>query len=236
MAGDISDDARLDPLTDSLLIIRDADGKVIYRADDFGGSLDARAYFTPEDNGLYFIEARSAFKYDIGAYTLNVNLAPEDDHGSVLDDSATVVTLGEDFSATIAGDIGIPGDKDIFTLELTEGKVYLIGASGFAGFAGTLKDPYVRVFNSNGQLIDFDNNGGTGTDAEFYFAPQSTETYYVEVTSGKAGGLGTYELSVAQRNLPPDDVPNDLSTQVILNPGDSFSGNLLTKKSTNTNS
>ena len=94
---------------------------------------------------------------------------------------------------------------------------------------GTLKDPYVRVFNSNGQLIDFDNNGGTGTDAEFYFAPQSTETYYVEVTSGKAGGLGTYELSVAQRNLPPDDVPNDLSTQVILNPGDSFSGNLLTK-------
>ena len=135
MAGDISEGARLDPLTDSLLIIRDADGNVIYRADDFGGSLDARAYFTPEDNGLYFIEARSAFKYDIGAYTLNVNLAPEDDHGSVLDDSATVVTLGEDSSATIAGDIGTPGDKDIFTLELTEGKVYLIGASGFAGFA-----------------------------------------------------------------------------------------------------
>jgi len=55
MAGDISEGARLDPLTDSLLIIRDADGNVIYRADDFGGSLDARAYFTPEDNGLYFV-------------------------------------------------------------------------------------------------------------------------------------------------------------------------------------
>jgi len=56
------------------------------------------------------------------------------DHGSVLDDSATVVTLGEDSSATIAGDIGTPGDKDIFTLELTEGKVYLIGASGLGKF------------------------------------------------------------------------------------------------------
>ena len=228
LSGDISDGARLDPLTDPLLIIRDADGNVIFRADDFDGSLDARAYFTPEDNGLYFVEARSAFKYDIGAYTINVDLAPADDHGSVIDETATSVVLGDDSSALISGDIGTPGDKDVFQMDLEAGRVYLIGASGFAGFGGTLKDPYVRVFNSDGNLLDFDNNGGSGTDAEFYFAPDSSETFYIEVSSGQSTGQGTYELSVSQRNLPPDDVPNDLSTQVVLNPGDTFSGSLLT--------
>ena len=228
LSGDISDGARLDPLTDPLLIIRDADGNVIFRADDFDGSLDARAYFTPEENGLYFVQARSAFKYDIGAYTINVDLAPADDHGSVIDETATSVLLGNDSSALISGDIGTPGDKDVFQVDLEAGRAYLIGASGFAGFAGTLKDPYVRIFNSDGNLLDFDNNGGSGTDAEFYFAPDSSETFYIEVSSGQSTGQGTYELSVSQRNLPPDDVPNDLSTQVVLNPGDTFSGSLLT--------
>ena len=228
LKGDISDGARLDPVRDPLLIIRDASGDVIYRADDFNGTLDARAYFTPDADGLYFLEARSAFKYDIGAYTIDVALAPEDDHSSVLDDTATAMVL-ESGSAMSPGDIGIPGDKDVFKMDFEEGKVYLLEASGFAGFAGTLTDPYIRVFNSQGQLLDFDNNGGSGTDAKFYFAPQESATYYIEVSSNNNRGMGTYELSVSQRNLPPDDVPNDLSTQVILTPGDSFSGNLLTK-------
>ena len=229
LKGDISDSARLDPLTDPLLIIRNASGDIIYRADDFNGTLDARAYFTPDADGLYFVEARSAFKYDIGAYSIDVALAPEDDHGSLLDETATALSLGEDFSFSASGDIGIPGDKDVFKISLEEGKVYLLEASGFAGFAGTLSDPYLRVFNSDGRLIDFNNNGGSGTDAKFYFAPQTTDSYYVEVSSNNNRGMGTYELAVAQRNLPPDDVPNNLSTQVILNPGDSFNGNLLTQ-------
>lgn len=229
LKGDISDGARLDPVRDPLLIIRDASGDVIYRADDFNGTLDARAYFTPDNDGLYFLEARSAFKYDIGAYTIDVALAPEDDHGSVLDETATALVLGENNAVMSAGDIGIPGDKDVFKMEFEGGKVYQLEASGFAGFAGTLVDPYIRVFNSDGQLLDFDNNGGSGTDAKFYFVPEDAGTYYIEVSSNNNRGMGTYEVSVSQRNLPPDDVPNNLSTQVILNPGDSFNGNLLTK-------
>ena len=229
LKGDISDGARLDPVTDPLLTIRDASGNVISRADDFNGSFDARAYFTPDESGLYFLEARSAFKYDIGAYTIDVALAPEDDHGSVLDDTATALIFDSGNSTALSGDIGIPGDKDVFKINLEEGKVYLLEASGLAGFSGTLADPYLRVFNSSGRLLDFDNNGGIGTDAKFYFAPQQSDSYFIEVSSNNNRGMGTYELSVSQRNLPPDDVPNDLSTQVILNPGDSFAGNLLTK-------
>ena len=229
LKGDISDSARLDPVKDPLLLIRDSSGDIIYRTDDFNGTLDARAYFAPKDDGLYYLEARSAFKYDIGAYTIDLALAPDDDHGSVLDATATSVTLEGVQTSAVAGDIGIPGDKDVFKAEFEQGKVYLLEASGVAGFAGTLTDPYVRVFNSQGRLLDFDNNGGLGTDAKLYFVPQETGTYFVEVSSNNNRGMGTFELSIIQRNLPPDDVPNDLSTQVSLTPGDTFNGNLLTK-------
>ena len=228
LSGDYGADARLDPLRDPLVILRDESGNIIQRADDFNGSLDARAYFTPDASGLYFIEARSAFRYDIGAYRIDVSLAPEDDHSSVLDSSATAVTLGEDFSATVSGDIGIPGDKDVFQFDLEAGRVYLLQASGIGGAGGTLVDPYLRVFNSNGQLIDSDDDGGQGTDAQFYFAPEQDGTYYLEVSSDNAKGMGTFELSVAQRNLPPDDVADNIGTQITLDPGESFSGSLLT--------
>jgi len=41
-----------------------------------------------------------------------------------------------------------------------------------------LVDPYLRVYDSQGHLIDFDNNGGVGNDAQFYLSPTATGTYY----------------------------------------------------------
>jgi Ca2+-binding RTX toxin-like protein len=224
LAGDISDSAQLDPLTDPLLTVRDASGNFIARFDDFGGSLNARAYFTPTTDGLYYLEAKSAFKYGIGAYELSVNAAPADDFGATKDANAVVLTLG---TAT-AGVIGIPGDRDVFKVSLEAGKVYQVSVDGLAGHAGTLADPYLRIFDAAGRLVDFDNNGGAGNDAKMYFAPGTTGTYYIEASSNNDRAMGSYSVNVTQRNLPADDVPNDLSTQVFLNAGDSFSGNLLT--------
>ncbi len=224
LAGDISDTAQLDPLTDPLLTVRDSNGNFIARFDDFGGTLNSRAYFTPTTDGLYYLEAKSAFKYDIGAYQLTVAQAPPDDFSAAMNSSAATLTLG----TAQAGNIGIPGDHDVFQVNLEAGKVYQLGVIGLAGHAGTLTDPYLRVFDSTGHLIDFDNNGGVGNDAQMYFAPTSTGTYYIEASSNNDRGMGSYSVSVVQRNMPADDVPNNLSTQVFLTPGDSFAGNLLT--------
>ena len=102
LAGDISDEAQMDPLIDPLLIIHDETGLEIDRFDDSNGSLNAVAYFTPETSGKYFLEAKSSFKYDIGSYSVNVALAPPDDHGDAFDSTATALTLGENFTVEVA--------------------------------------------------------------------------------------------------------------------------------------
>jgi Ca2+-binding RTX toxin-like protein len=224
LVGDISDTAQLDPLRDPLLTIRDANGNFIARFDDFGGTLNSRAYFTPTADGLYYLEAKSAFKYDIGAWKLSVTQAPLDDFGATMDATAAALTLG----TAQAGEIGLPGDRDVFKVSLETGKVYQVSVGGLAGHAGTLVDPYLHIFDSAGHLVDFDNNGGAGNDAQMYFAPGATGTYYIEASSNNDHGMGSYSVNVVQRDFPADDVPNNLSTNVFLNPGDSFSGNLLT--------
>ena len=231
--GDITDLAQMDPLLDPLLIIRDETGKEIERIDDSNGSLNAVAYFTPDAAGKYFLEAKSSFKYDIGSYSLNVALAPPDDHKDTFDSSATALTLGENFTASVSGNvIGIPGDKDVFSISMTANKVYLLEMSGLAGGGGTLIDPYLRVFDSAGHLLDFNNNGGTGNDAKFYFVPSANGTYYIEASANNDQGRGTYTLNVSERNLPPDDFANDVSTSsdpdALIVPGESKSGTLLT--------
>ncbi len=213
--GDISDDAQLDPLTDPILFIRNADGDVIMRSDDSDG-LNVQAYFTPTENGLYYFDIGSAFKYDIGAYEVTVTLAPPDDHASVLDDTATPITLDGTSTVVTPGTIGVPGDKDVFAVTFEEGKVYLIEGKGFASNAGTLIDPYVRIFNEKGFLVDFNNNGGTGNDSEFYFVPEEAGTYYVELSANNNANRGTYNLSISERNIPADDVPNSFATDVEL--------------------
>jgi len=228
LTGDISDGVQLDPLTDPLLFIRSADGSVLLRADDFGSTLNAQAYFTPEEDGLYYIESRSAFRFDIGAYQLDVTLAPPDDHGSLLDDSATTLTFGADNAVNSSGSIGIPGDKDVFSMTFESGKVYQIELSGQASNKGTLIDPIVRIFDANGNLVDWDNNGGLGNDASFYFVPPSAGDYFIEVAAKDNKSMGTFQLDVAERNLPPDDAGNDTGTTNTLTPGEIFQGNLLT--------
>lgn len=226
--GDISADAQLDPLTDPILFIRNESGEVIMRSDD-GDGLNVEAYFTPTEDGLYYLDIASAFKYDIGAYEVAVSLAPPDDHASVLDESATHITLNGSESVVSPGIIGIPGDKDVFKVTFEAGKVYLIEGKGFASNAGSLIDPYVRVFNEAGFLVDFNNNGGKGNDSKFYFVPEETATYYVELSANNNSNRGSYNLVISERNIPADDVPNNFGTDVELTPGEQFNGNLLTQ-------
>jgi len=228
--GDTSDTAQLDPLVDPLIIIRDAAGNQVFKADDFGGTLDARAYFTPDADGLYFIEVKSAFRFDTGAYQVSVGSAPADDFSNTVAQAvATPANAGVlGLGTPTVGVLGVPGDHDVFSVSLEAGRMYQLGAQGLASHNGTLADPYLRVFDAAGHLLDFANNGGTGTDAMLYFAPTVTGTYYLEALANDERGMGTYQVSAVQRDLPPDDVPNNLSTGVTLTAGDSFAGQLLT--------
>lgn len=225
LVGDTSDSAQLDPIQDPLLVIRDSTGRELGRFDDFGTSLNARAYFTPKDNGIYFLDASSAFRYDIGAYQLNVALAPPDDHVSTPNTAASSLTLG----APRTGEIGVPGDRDMFKVNLEAGKVYQLSVAGLASSKGSLIDPYLRLFDSAGRLINFDNNGGQGTDAQMHFVPTQSGVYYLEASSNQPRGMGTYQMEVTQRDVPAADAGSNTQTWVTLQAGESFSGTLLQK-------
>lgn len=225
LVGDMSDSAKLDPIGDPLLVIRDSAGRELGRFDDFGTTLNARAYFTPKDNGIYFLDASSAFRYDIGAYKLSVALAPPDDHVSTANNAATSLTLG----TAKAGEIGVPGDRDMFKVSLEAGKVYQLSVAGMASSKGNLVDPYLRLFDSAGRLINFDNNGGQGTDAQMHFVPTQSGVYYLEASSNQPRGMGNYQVQVTLRDVPAADAGSNTQTWVTLKAGESFLGTLLQK-------
>jgi Ca2+-binding RTX toxin-like protein len=226
----------LDPLRDPLLVIRNSLGQVVAEADDFGTQLNARSYFTATTSGLYYLEAKSAFKFDVGAWALKVDLAPADDYASDLSlaissrppSNLGLLTLTGQTPAVLSGEIGMPGDIDLFKVNLQANTVYQVTAEGFASHKGTLADPYVRLFDSSGHLVAFDDDDGVGTDAQFYVAPSTSGDYYIQVSTENSKAIGTYQVSVAARNIVADEAAGDVSTKAVMSVGDAFKGNLLT--------
>ena len=223
------DSATLDPLRDPFLAIRNAQGERIAFNDDISGSFDALLYFTPEVSGIYFVEATSAFKYDTGAYSVNIDVAPADDFGDdVNDPNPGTLILG----SYLSGELQKPGDADVFQVTLTGGQNYSFEVEGISTAKGNLNDPVLRIFDTSGSLVRLADDGGLGTNSLAYFAPAATGTYKLQVSSGIEDAIGSYQVKVAASNLPADDVGNDTSTARLLDLGENFSGNLLTRGDT----
>ena len=220
------DSTSLDPLRDPFLAIRNAQGERVAFNDDIAGSFDALLYFTPEISGIYYVEATSAFKYDTGAYSVNIDVAPADDFGDVLTDpNSGSLTL----SSYMQGGLQKPGDSDIFQITLTGGQNYSFDVEGISSSKGNLADPLLRIFDTSGNLVRVADDGGLGTNSLAYFAPSKTGVYKLQVSSGIEDAIGSYQVKVATSSLPADDVGNDTSTAKMLDLGEDFNGNLLTR-------
>ena len=220
------DSSSLDPLRDPFLAVRNEQGERVAFNDDANGTFDAQLYFTPTQSGLYFIEARSAFKYDTGAYNVNVDVAPADEYVDDLDQTgAGSLTLGE----YLGGALQKPGDADVFEVQLSAGQNYSFDVEGISSAKGTLLDPLVRIFDTQGNLVRLADDGGLGTNSLAYFAPETSGIYKLQVSSGIDGAIGSYQVKVAASSLPSDDVGNSTNSARLLDLGESFDGNLLTR-------
>ena len=82
-------DGDLDPVGDTFMVIRDVFGNPVVWSDDSKNSLDSEIYLDIDEDtaGTYFIEVRGGFKFDVGAYQVSIEYAPQDDY-------ADGVTLG----------------------------------------------------------------------------------------------------------------------------------------------
>jgi hypothetical protein len=55
----------------------------------------------------------------------------------------------------------------MFRVNLEAGRIYQLAAEGSASHHGTLADPYLRIFDAAGHLLDYANGGGISV-ADFW--------------------------------------------------------------------
>ena len=172
--------------------------------DDGGDSFNSRTIFSPEETGTYFIGA-AAFADYVGTYSVLVEtfVAPPDDFAADIGTTGRL-TVG----APMNGHIEMADDEDWFAVGLNAGETYIITQEGEPTGMGSLPDPLIRVIDSNGTEVAWNDDGGTGFNSRLSFSPTDTGTYYV-VAGAFGSHTGTYQLLVDAFVAPVGDVGNE---------------------------
>lgn len=95
---------------------------------------------------------------------------------------------------SFAGTISSGREIDSYDVFLYSGVTYYIEAEGRATSAGSLRDPFLEIFQ-NGAYVGYDDDGGYGLNARYVFTPLVSDTYTFEISSAVVA-TGSYRLSV----------------------------------------
>lgn len=181
-----------DALGDPYLTIYDAGGTALVSDDDGGEGLNSWLEFVAPAEGAYYVEARGFTEDAVGRYAVSVT--PGEIGASM--EGAEYLTPG--FEGRVST-IGEPGDADWFMVEMIEGRPYRLMASGIE--EGALGDPLLTLYDSNGQQVAQDDDGGQGMNAYLTFASPTGGTYFAAV-SGYGDSTGRYELRAVDTDVP----------------------------------
>lgn len=101
---------------------------------------------------------------------------------------------------TFYGDLYYAGDRDLVRVDLAAGQYYDILVTG-----QTLADPYLRVYNASGSLVDSndDISLGINVDSRITFLATEAGSYYISAGSYDDSYTGTYAMSVALSDYNP---------------------------------
>ena len=102
------------------------------------------------------------------------------------------MTVGDSFS----GNLETVGDSDWVAVPVTAGVTYEVNLLGAGAGVGTLDDPYLRVHDTSGTTISFNDDSGAVRDARLTFTPTSSGTYFLNAGSYNDSGVGTYQLTI----------------------------------------
>jgi len=122
-----------------------------------------------------------------------------------------------------SGSVDVGNDLDYYTLNAVAGQVYVISMNGTG--PGAMPDPQIYVYNSAGQALFADDEGGTASNALLTFQATYTGVYYIEAgpwfDATHSGIPGDYTLAVAQRGA---DVSGSAAGAVAVAVGSSTLG------------
>ena len=106
---------------------------------------------------------------------------------------------------TFSGSLSSPGDRDWIAINLEAGKSYTIELTGTG--ASALADAYLRLYNSSGIQIAYNDDGGPGYNSAMTFTATTTATYYIGAGSYNDNYAGTYTMAVNE--FTPSVYSND---------------------------
>ena len=203
-------------LTDPYLRIVDATGsEIAYAYSDFAGNIELT--FTATVTGTLYADATNIFG-GTGAYELGFTqfVAPEDDYAGDITTTGVVVADG-----TATGTLEVGGDQDWFALEVVAGETYIIDLTGNPESANFLGDPYLYLYDDQGNLIAA-NDDTNGLNPQIEFTATTSGTVFVGA-AGFGSNTGDYLLSV-DLDVPPP--PLDPTGAVSVAIGDRAAGTL----------
>ena len=108
------------------------------------------------------------------------------------------MNVGEDFNGTIGS-----ADRDAIAIILVAGQSITIALDGNCEAGNPLADPFLRLRDSNGNVI-LQNDDANGVDSMISFEAPSTGIYYVQAGSYLDSYTGDYTLSVRETPTSPD--------------------------------
>lgn len=117
-------------------------------------------------------------------------------------DAAGTISTTEAMSVGDAffGELGFLGDRDLVRIDLTEGQYYEISITG-----QTLSDPYMRIYDANGRLVDSNDDItlGVNVDSRLIFLAGDTGSYYISAGAYDDSYTGTYTVTATLSDYDP---------------------------------
>jgi len=185
-------------------------GSVIGLAGNTGDSTAIHLHFqfsqSLTDNGLFASTVYDNSTFDLlsfngatpGIGSVVGTTLPRYDYGSFGDDYAgdTSTTGALNVGGTVTANIETTGDTDWFSINLVAGQQYVFDLEGSPTGQGTLSDSFLRLRDSDGNYISFNDDGGTGYNSQISFTATTTAVYFLS-TGSYNNGTGTYTLSAS---------------------------------------
>ena len=168
-------------------------------SDDSGVGRDSLINFIPAVSGTYTLVASDYSLSESGSYVLQIGSEVYNGPPEVAGNIATQASLED--SSTVSGEINYQFDEDWFRVELQAGKQYSFALTG-------LSDSLLKLLDSSGGFVAFDDDGGDGTDSLLRFVPASDGTYYISAGGYADGDTGSYSLSMSSQIATEDSVNN----------------------------
>ena len=109
--------------------------------------------------------------------------------------TAGTITVG----GTTTNSLEVFGDHDWFRINLSAGQAITVTLNGV-----TLVDPYLRILDSAGNELYYDDDihSGVVLDSQISFAAGTSGVYYIDVGAFDDAGAGTYQLTVTAFQAP----------------------------------